>query len=77
VTGGTTTQPTLKVSISGSNLTISFAGVPNATYAIQSSSNLKDWTTVTTITADATGAATYTAPISTTAPKLFYRSKAQ
>jgi hypothetical protein len=79
--GGTTpVPPTLTGTLNLVNgiLQIAFTGTPGATYATQSSSDLKTWTTVTTVTANAvTGAAVYNAAVSTAASGVFYRVESQ
>jgi hypothetical protein len=77
VTGGTVSggPATLKLSLSGTQLTLNLVGTANASYAIQSSSDFTTWTAVTTVTASATGTASYTTAIS--GPLKFYRAQAQ
>jgi len=74
---GTNAPVTLKASLSGNNLTLSFTGTPNAVYAIQSSADLKAWAQVTNVTASGTGAVSYTAPISSATKLEFFRSQAK
>lgn len=64
------------LSINGSRQ-IQFIGVPNATYAIQASSDLKTWTTVATRTADQSGKVTFTEPLQPGQSARFYRVVAQ
>jgi subtilisin-like proprotein convertase family protein len=78
-TVGTASPPSLKPSLNLSNgsLGIGFTGVPNATYVLQSSSDLVTWTTVATATADATGAVNFNVTIDTSTPFQFYRVRSQ
>jgi len=69
--------PTLKLSATGNQLNLTFSGTPNASYEIQSSTDLKVWSHVTTITANAQGAASFTATISASNKTLFFRAKVQ
>jgi len=74
VSGGSVT-PTLTISISAGQLNLTATGSANAVYTLQSSPDLKTWTTVTTITANAAGVATYTTPVTSANKDLFYRTK--
>jgi hypothetical protein len=62
----------LGISRSGNQLTIAIAGEPNTTYNVQTSTTLTSWTTGPTVTTDANGNATFTAPIGT-GTGTFYR----
>jgi len=58
----------------GEGVTLTFTGLPNATYWIQSSTNLTTWTTIATVTANAAGVVTYQIVVpSNTAGQVFYR----
>ena len=50
------------------------AGTPNASYVVQATTNLVSWTAISTNTADATGAFTYTDTSAGQFPKRFYRT---
>jgi len=68
--------PTLTATVANGELTIAFTGTPGVTYTIESSSNLETWTTAGTATANAsTGAAQYTAAVSSTGA-VYYRAVA-
>jgi len=61
------TGPTLSFVLVGKVLKITFTGVPNATYTIQGSSDLKTWTQLgSPITADASGKVEYDATVAST-----------
>jgi subtilisin-like proprotein convertase family protein len=69
--------PTLTATLVNGALDITFTGTPGVSYSIQSSSNLETWTTVATMTANAsTGAVAYDAAVSTSGA-VFYRAVAQ
>ncbi len=68
------TPPTVSPTIVSGVLELKFTGVPGTTYTIQSSTDLINWRGIATVTANAvTGAASYEATISASAPGLFYR----
>jgi hypothetical protein len=52
-------------------MTISSAGAAGASYQLESSSNLSQWTTAATVTASAAGQ--LSATVSTTSGRAFYR----
>jgi len=57
-TGVGTNAPVLTV-MSGGRMGVGFQGIPGRPYRVQRSTNLDDWSTLTTITAAADGAVTY------------------
>ena len=60
VTVNSLARPTMTATLANGTLKITFSGTPGASYHIQSSSDLKNWTTIATVTANAvTGAAEY------------------
>jgi len=63
--------PKLGATLSGKVLKITFTGVPNASYIIQGSSDLKTWTQVGTITTDANGKGEYDATVSGSGDQYF------
>jgi len=70
--------PTLSGTLVNGVLQITFLGIPGGSYNIQSSSDLKTWTTVATITANpVTGAVQYNAVVSNVAGETFYRAQIQ
>jgi len=69
----TNSPPRLSVRVDNGQLTITFSGAANAAYGLQCNSDLSTWTEVTTVTADDTGKAEYTGPVSIRA-KMFYRA---
>jgi hypothetical protein len=73
VSTGTTNVPaTLKKY--NNQITVVGTGTAKASYAIESSTNLSTWTTVTNVTTDVTGKFTYTTPISPSVKELFIRA---
>jgi len=65
--------PTLHFALVGKVLKITFTGVPNASYIVQSSSDLKNWTAVgPAITADSNGNVEYDATVS--GLRLYFRA---
>jgi hypothetical protein len=68
-TPGRFSQPT----VSGGNITFSFTGAANTTYTIETSTDLKTWTTLRTVTTDANGNATVTD--SAAGPRKYYRAR--
>jgi subtilisin-like proprotein convertase family protein len=77
VTVNTLARPTMSATLANGTLKITFAGTPGASYNIQSSSDLKNWATVATVTANAvTGAAEYDVTISNHGT-VFYRAAGQ
>jgi subtilisin-like proprotein convertase family protein len=70
------TGPSLSIGQSAQGLQISVSGVPNVDYAIQSSSDLNNWSEVGTVTADDSGSAIYNVQ-SGQAPALFFRAVAR
>jgi subtilisin-like proprotein convertase family protein len=71
------TPATLKVSLSGNQLTLNLSGSPGGSYAIQTSANLSAWTTVTNVVADASGKFSYTTPVVPAVKLQFVRAKSQ
>jgi hypothetical protein len=66
--------PKLAATLASGVLQIAFTGTPGASYSIQSSSNLKTWTTIATVTANAsTGTAVYDATVANGVGEVFYR----
>lgn len=57
----------------GASPRLVLVGLPGVTYAIQASSNLVDWITVGTATADADGIVRFTEPAGASTPRRFYR----
>jgi subtilisin-like proprotein convertase family protein len=68
--------PSLSIGQSAEGLLLSVSGVPNVDYAIQSSSDLNNWSDVGTVTADDSGNAIYNVQ-SGQAPALFFRAVAR
>ncbi len=69
------TPPTLTTAVSNGVLKITFTGTPGVTYRIQSSTDLKTWTTVASVTANATtGAAEYDTPLTSAAGVTAFRA---
>ena len=58
---------------SNPNLLLHFTGTPQASYTLQSSSNLITWNTVTNLAIGADGTLLYTASATTNHPALFFR----
>jgi hypothetical protein len=73
VTGEVIPPPQLSVGTSNGQLTIGFVGLPNTQYAVLTSGNLTSWTESATVTTDASGAGTYSAPVATATSGVFYR----
>ena len=73
----TTTPASLKLTASGNQLTLTVSGSANASYEIQSSTDLKNWINLTNITANASGTASFTATVSASNKDLFVRAKNQ
>jgi subtilisin-like proprotein convertase family protein len=72
VTVGTPARPILSATLVGTVLHITFTGVPNGSYVIQSSPDLKTWTPVgPAITADSNGKVEYDAPVNSSGPQYF------
>ncbi len=69
-------RPTLAVNLVAGDLKITFSGTPNASYTIQSTTDLKTWTSVGTVTADANGAAEFDANVASGSGSVFYRAVA-
>ena len=67
-------RPTLTVNLVAGDLKITFNGTPNAAYTIQSTTDLKTWTSVGTVTADANGAAEFDANVASGSGSVFYRA---
>jgi len=66
--------PTLTISVVGGTVTITFTGTPGISYNLESSTDLINWATVQTITANAsTGAGVYSTTAATTHGGVFYR----
>ena len=69
-----TTLPTLTATPGHQSLTITFTGLPGASYYIQSSTNFTTWTTIATVTANAvTGAVQYVIVIPSGTGEAFYQ----
>jgi hypothetical protein len=79
VTGTITNQPpALTLSASGGKLTLNLSGSPNTPYTIQGATSLRQpitWGTITNLTADANGNASFTSTPSATVPVQFIRAK--
>ena len=70
--------PTLSAVLVNGVLKVTFTGTPGAGYNIQSSSDLKTWSTIATVTANAsTGATEYDATVSQSTHDVFYRAESQ
>lgn len=69
-----TTSTIGPITISAGQVGFTVTGPPNAVYTVQSTTDFKTWTTVTTITANASGVATFSAPVGGN-KVLFYRLK--
>ena len=70
--------PTLKASVVGNKLVLSFVGAPDAQYGVQARPNLlQAWSEIATLTADANGSAAYTNPVTGTVPVQFFRAVAK
>jgi len=75
VTISSPTPPTLVAVVANGQLKITFTGTPGVAYRIQSSTDLKTWTTVATLTANAqTGAVEYDTALTGSAGGTFYRA---
>jgi hypothetical protein len=78
VSGGTT-PVLLSLSSSGGKLTLNLQGAPNASYTIQGTTSFTAttpvWSTITNITANASGAASFTTTPSASVPVQFIRAK--
>jgi subtilisin-like proprotein convertase family protein len=74
---GSIAPPTLTLAVSGNKLVLSFSGTPNAPYAIHGTTDLKTWSELVTITADANGNAAFTNSINATVPVQFFRAQAK
>jgi hypothetical protein len=59
-----------------STVLVQFVGIPSRMYAIQTSSNLVDWTSVAFRTADANGRFTFEQSVATPQPATFFRAMA-
>jgi len=74
-----TNQVQLFVSASGGKLTLSLQGAPNTAYTIQGSTNLAQspitWNTITNITSDTSGKASFTTTPSPAIPRQFIRAR--
>jgi hypothetical protein len=72
-------QVQLFVSASGGKLTLSLQGAANTPYTIQGSTNLAQspliWNTITNVTSDASGKASFTTTPSPSIPRQFIRAK--
>jgi subtilisin-like proprotein convertase family protein len=74
----TNSAPQLTLSASGGKLTLNLQGSPNTGYTIQGSASLAQpitWGTITNLTADATGRASFTATPAAGVPVQFIRAK--
>ena len=70
--------PTMSIGLASGVLTIAFAGTPGATYNLQSSTDLINWTTIAAITANpTTGAAQYQTTPANVKGGVFYRLEIQ
>ena len=49
-----------KITVSGGNVLLTFAGIPGYSYQVQRSGDLLTWTTVATVAAQSSGLVTYT-----------------
>ncbi len=70
----------LKIDMSAGESTgakITMAGIPNHGYQIQASTNLVDWTTLNTVTADPEGIIEFLDASAINYPQRFYRAEAQ
>jgi hypothetical protein len=54
-------------------LSMRFTGTTNATYSVQTSSNLLNWTVLSNVTMNASGSFQFLETNSATAPRRFYR----
>jgi hypothetical protein len=72
--GSASGQTTASINTTGGSASLTFYGIPGYSYTIQVSTDLTNWTDVTTTTAGATGVITYT-DNSPPTPAAFYRAR--
>jgi hypothetical protein len=58
--GGTTVNPPVITLLDGGHIGLKFQGIPGRNYQIQRSTDMSAWTTLVTVTANATGTMTFT-----------------
>lgn len=61
---------------SGGQLALRVSGKPNVSYALEQSTNLSNWTAISTNTIPASGPSSFTNNVSATSPQRFYRARA-